>query len=91
MAPRAPRYSKEEFERRGTELYEQKIRPLVEQGNAGRVVAIDIETGDYQLADDGLEACQAIIARRQDAQLWCVRIGHRAVDRFGFRSTVRQP
>jgi hypothetical protein len=91
MAPRSPRYTKEEFARRGTELYEQKIRPLVEQGNHGRVVVIDIETGDYQVADDGLEACRPLIARRPDAQLYCVRIGHRAVERFGFQSTVEKP
>jgi hypothetical protein len=90
MATRAPRYSKEEFERRGTELYEQKIRPLVEQGNRNRIVAIDIETGEFQLADEVLEACQAMIAKRPDAQLWCVRIGHRAVERFGFHSTAEE-
>ena len=91
MVMRMPRYSKEEFERRGTELYEQTVRPLVEQGNHGRVVAIDIETGDYQVAEDVLEACQAMIARRPDAQLWCVRIGHRAVERFGFSMKLEQP
>jgi hypothetical protein len=88
MSTRAPRYSKEEFARRGTELYEQKIRPLVEAGNHGKVVVIDIETGEYQLADDPLEAGQALIARRPDAQLWCVRIGHRAVERFGYHGTA---
>jgi hypothetical protein len=91
MAPRAPRYSKEEFERRGTELYEQKIRPLVEKGNHGRVVVLDIETGEYQVADDGLEACQPLIARNSDAQLYCIRIGHRAVERFGFQPTAEKP
>lgn len=91
MAIRVRRYSMEELDRRGTELYEQKIRPLVEQGNHGRVVVMDIETGDYQVADDGLEACQPLIARRPDAQLYCVRIGHRAVERFGFRSTTEKP
>ena len=91
MTVRQPRYSKEEFTRRGTELYEQRIRPLVEQGNQNRFVVIDIETGDYQLADDPLEASQPLIARRPDAQLWCVRIGHRAVERFGFHPTAESP
>jgi len=91
MAVRQPHYSKEEFARRGTELYEQRIRPLVEQGNRGRIVAIDIDTGDYQVADGQLEACQPLIARRPDAQLWCVRIGHRAVERFGFHATEEKP
>jgi hypothetical protein len=84
MNPRHPRYSKEEFERRGTELYERKIRSLLEQGNRGKVVAIDIETGDYEPGEDSLDASEAIIARSPDAQIWCVRIGYPAVDRYGF-------
>ncbi len=87
MTVRQPRYSKEEFARRAKELYEQKIRPLVEAGNHGRVVVIDIETGDYQLGDDPLDTCQPLIAKSPDAQLFCIRIGHRAVERFGFHST----
>lgn len=88
MTPRQPRYSKEEFARRGTALYEHKIRPLVEPGNHGRIVVIDIETGDYELGDDPLEVSLHMIARCPDAQLWCVRIGHRAVERFGFHATT---
>jgi hypothetical protein len=84
MHKRVRRYSSEEFDRRGTQLYEQSVRPLVEQGNHGRIVAIDIESGDYQLADEVLEACEPLIAKNPDAQLYCIRIGHPAVDRFGF-------
>ncbi len=91
MPPRQPRYSKAEFTRRGTELYEQKIRPLVGAGNRGRYVVIDIETGDYELGDDPLILAQSIIAKRPDAQLWCVRIDHRAVATFGFYSTAEKP
>jgi hypothetical protein len=85
MTVRQPRYSKEEFARRGTELYEQKVRPLVEAGNRGKVVAIDIETGDFALADDSLDAAHQLIDRNPDAQIWCVRIGYPAVDRLGGR------
>ena len=91
MPPRQPRYSKEEFARRGTELYEHKVRPLVEKGNHGRIVIIDIETGNYELGDDPLLVAQSMIAQRPDAQLWCLRIGHRAVGRFGFHSTTETP
>jgi hypothetical protein len=91
MNQRHPRYSKEEFARRGTELYEQKIRPLLEAGNHGKVVAIDIETGDYELGEDSLDASEAIIARSPDAQIWCERIGYPAVDRYGFHPMRKQP
>lgn len=85
MLVRQPRYSKEESARRGTEIYERDVRPLVEAGNKGKIVAIDIETGAYELGEDTLTACDRLFARVPDAQIWCVRIGHRAVHRIGPR------
>jgi hypothetical protein len=68
-------------------LYETKIRPLVEAGNLGRLLAIDIESGDYAVADESIDACRPLIEKNPDAQIWCLRIGHIAVDKFGFGDT----
>jgi hypothetical protein len=78
------RYSKEEFSRRGNDIYESQVRPQVEQGNHGKIVAIDIETGAFELAKDSLTASDQLLAQYPDAQIWFVRIGHRAVHRIGF-------
>jgi hypothetical protein len=86
MAVRQPRYSKEEFAQRGDALYESEVRQQVEEGNHGRIVAIDIETGAFELADDTMLAARQLYARVPDAQPWLVRIGYRAVHRFGARS-----
>jgi hypothetical protein len=83
---RQPRYSKEEFARRGDEIYESQVRPQVEEGNHGKIVAIDIETGAFELADDTMAATRQLYERLPDAQPWVVRIGYRAVHRFGARS-----
>lgn len=83
MSIRQPRYSKDEFTRRGNELYDKQVRPQVEAGNHGKIVAIDIETGEFELADSPLAACDRLYARLPDAQPWCVRIGYRGVHRFG--------
>ena len=40
MAVRQPRYSKEEFARRGDEIYESQVRQEVEEGNHGKIVAM---------------------------------------------------
>jgi hypothetical protein len=77
------RYSKEEFARRGNEIYESQVRTQVEQGNHGKIVAIDIETGTFELAKDTITASDRLLERYPDAQIWCVRIGHRGVHRFG--------
>lgn len=82
---RQPRYSKGEFARRGNDLYERKIRSLVQEGNKGKIVAIDIETGEYALGENILTASQPLFERNEDAQLWAVRVGHRAVHHIGGR------
>lgn len=86
MVIRQPRYSKKEFARRGNELYESQVRSQVEEGNYGKIVAIDIETGAFEVADDLVTASKQLSARVPDAQTWFIRIGHLAVDHFGARS-----
>lgn len=86
MTVRQPRYSKEEFARRGHEIYEAQVRPQVEKDNHGRIVAIDIETGAFEVADDSLTAAKQLLKRYPNAQILGIRIGHRAVHRFGFYS-----
>jgi hypothetical protein len=85
MAAREPRFSKGEHARRGTAIYEQQVRPKVEAGNHGKFVAIDVETGAFEVADDTLTASERLLTRCPDAQIWCVRVGHRGVHRFGLR------
>lgn len=87
MKVRQPRYSKEEHARLGQEIYEQKVRTQVEEGNKGKIVAIDIETGEFEVAEDVLTASNLLLSHHPDAQTWFIRIGHRAVHRFGPRST----
>ena len=89
MAVRQRRYSKEELARRGQELYESSIRQQVESDNIGKIVAIDIETGAFEVADHVLPATNKLFTRYPDAQPWVIRIGHRAVYHFGARSLVK--
>jgi hypothetical protein len=90
MAVRQPRYSKEEFAQRGDALYESEIRQQVEEGNHGKIVAIDIETGAFELADAPRIAVDRLYDRYPDAQPWVIRIGHRSVFRIGSQS-LRNP
>jgi len=91
MTIRQPRYSKEEFARRGDEIYESQVRQQVEEGNHGKIVAIDIETGVFEIAEDLVTAAKQLSARVPDAQTWFVRVGHPAVDHFGARSLRTKP
>ena len=77
-----PRYSKEEFARRGDEIYESRVRQQVEEGNYGKIVAIDIETGNFEVDRNEIIACDRLETHYPDAQIWIVRIGSRHVRRF---------
>jgi len=78
------RLTDEEIDRRGQELYEQQIRPLVETPeNIGKQIVIDVETGDYEIDEDGLAASRRLLARHPGAALYGLRIGYNAVYTLG--------
>jgi len=78
-----PRYSKEEFARRGDAIYENELRRVLENGNDGKFVAIDIETGVYEVDGDELAASDRLLARAPNAQIWLRRIGSSYARHFG--------
>lgn len=85
-----PRYPLEEFSRRGLEWYETVIRPQVEDGNFGKRLIIDIETGEYEMSDDDREATMRILSRKPDAQLFGMRIGYPAMSKRGGAWNVKR-
>lgn len=70
----------------GQEFYESGIRQQVEAGNDGKIVAIDIETGEFEVGDTVMAATDRLFEHIPDAQPWTIRIGHSAVYHFGLRS-----
>ena len=79
----SPRYSKEEFARRGEAIYDRDVDPLVGPEDEGKYVVIDIETGACEIDRDELAASDRLLARRCDAQTWTRRVGSRYARRFG--------
>ena len=85
MSAHQPRSSAEEVARRGDETYERTIRAQVEATHHGKVVAIDIETGAYAVDDNALAAARRLRAQYPEAEVWFVRVGHRALHHIGAR------
>jgi hypothetical protein len=83
MAQAQRRFSKEEIARRGDEIYERDVQPRLKPEDNGQFVAIDIETGDYEVSAEALIASDRLRERVPQAQTWLVRIGSRAVHRYG--------
>jgi hypothetical protein len=85
---REPGLPAEEISRRGEALYEQKLRDRVEAGNTGKILVLDIDTGDYEIDDDHLTAVRRARARNPEATLYARRIGYPALGRIGGRFSL---
>jgi hypothetical protein len=83
------RHSKEEFAKRGDAIYQKNILPKLAAKDVGKFLAIDIETGEYEIAADERKAGDKLRARLPEAQIWMVRIGYASARSFGGRQ-VRQ-
>ncbi|MCV3212400.1 hypothetical protein OGM63_02445 [Plectonema radiosum NIES-515] len=79
-----PKLSDEEITQRGKELYDSSIRPRVETPeNIGKIISINVETGEYEIGDDLLVTSLKMRTKQADAALWSGRIGFNAVYAVG--------
>ena len=83
MTPRVPRYSMEEFARRGKEIYARVVRPTLSPDDIGKLVMIDIESEDFEVDTNEFAAIDRLLERRPDAQTWLERAGYQTVDVIG--------
>ena len=73
----------EEIGQRGQEIYD-RLRTLLEtEENIGRIVSIDVESGDYEIGEDLVAAGRRLQQRRPDARMYGKRIGYNAVYAVG--------
>lgn len=88
--PPKSRRPREEAVRLGREIYKQSILPQVEAEHFGEYVAIDVETGDWAVADTTRAAVERLQVRHPDAvDVLCERVGYRALRSFGAGSLRR--
>ena len=73
---------------RGKAIYQQ-LRDKVEPEHKGRILAIDVKTGDYEIDDKVAVALDRVRAKNPDAMVYCLRLGSPGVYRMGFRVNVQ--
>ena len=80
---------------RAKELYKNRLREQIEtEDNIGKIVVIDVETGDYEIDADGLAASRRLRERHPDLDadsLYAIRIGYDAVFAIGSVLTRTAP
>ena len=67
----------------GRAVYNEKIRDTLGPEYKGKIVVIDVNSGDYEIADKDIEATNRLLRRRPDAYTWAERVGSRAPYRIG--------
>ncbi len=79
-----PSRPNEETARLGDEIYESHIRRQVEADHRGKVVAIDVETGNWAIGEDEIAATDRLVTQCPDGHdIWCLRVGYRSLYSFG--------
>ncbi len=78
------RFQSGEINRRGKEIYDSTLKAKIEtEENIGKLISIDIETGDYEIGDDPLVTADRLFARHPGAALYGARIGYNAMYALG--------
>jgi len=73
---------------RGTRIYEERLRVILEPQHNGKYVVIDVETGEYELDQDHLAASDRAAAKRPGALLFATRVGWPVLGRIGGRVEI---
>jgi hypothetical protein len=77
-------FSQEEIAQHGRELYQKYLSAEVETvGNIGKIIAIDLNTRDYEIDTDLIVACNRLKAKHPNAVTWLERVGYDAVYAVG--------
>ncbi len=78
-----PNRPAEETARLGDEIYERNIRHQVEADHDGQIVSIDVDSGDYAIAENVVTAWEGLVSRHPAGGFWFVRVGYPAVYHLG--------
>jgi hypothetical protein len=69
-----PNINPKEFARKGEAVYE-RLKEQIEREHYGKFIAIEPESGDYEIADRAIDATLRLKARHPDKLLYGRRIG----------------
>ena len=78
-------YAPGEVSRLGEAIYQERLKAGLELGNVGRVLVIEVATGNYEFQEprNRYEASDRLRERNPNAVLYALRIGYPAVTKRG--------
>jgi hypothetical protein len=78
-----PRRTLDELACLGGEIYDRQVRPALRPEDNGKFVALDVETGDYEINEDDYAAVARLRARKPAADVWLMQAGYPTTCRIG--------
>ncbi|MEX2213949.1 MAG: hypothetical protein WD768_07465 [Phycisphaeraceae bacterium] len=63
------------MQQRAEEWFEKSIRTQLDMSRPHDFLVIDVETGDFEVAEREQEAAERLRGRRPDARIWCRKVG----------------
>ena len=79
--------SDDDIERIGKARYAE-LRPRMEAEHWGKMVVIDVHSGDYEIGSDDETTTDRLLARRPDAMTWGERVGYPAPYFMSWRPNI---
>ena len=68
---------------RAQELYDRLRADVEKPENIGKLIVMDVESGDYEIDHQGIESSRRLQSRHPEATLYALRIGYTAVEALG--------
>ena len=73
-----PNLTPDEIADLGDKIYREKIRPTLTEADIGRFVYLDVYSGEYEIAENMLDATHKLKKRVPEACGFMVRVGYSA-------------
>ena len=67
----------------GGAIFDRQVRPALRPEDDGKFVAIDVETGEYEIDDDDYTAVMRLRSRLPAADIWLMRAGYPTTYKMG--------
>jgi hypothetical protein len=69
--------------RRAQDAFDKHVRPILRPEDLGKFVAIDIDSGSFEVDSSDFEATGRLMKRLPAAKIWLLRVGFPTTYRMG--------
>ena len=77
------RHTRDELARLGEDIFDRRVRPTLRPEDHGKFVAIDVDSGEYEMDEDDYTAVMSLRARMPAADMFLMCAGYPTTYRIG--------